>query len=60
MPFGGCYLVVVTLVFRNKVTAVGVNLGIVAEIQQFQFDSVAVYGHCIGIDVFVIGVNLVA
>ena len=43
MPFGGCYLVVVTLVFRNKVTAVGINLGIVAEIQQFQFDSVAAY-----------------
>lgn len=31
MPFGGCYLVVVTLVFRNKVTAVGINLGIVAK-----------------------------
>ncbi len=52
MPFGSCYLVVVTLVFRNKVTAVGVNLGIVAKIQQFQFDSVAVYGHCIGIELY--------
>ena len=60
MPFGGCYLVVVTLVFCIKFTAVGVKLGLVAEIQQFLFVSVAVYGHCIGIDVFVIGVNLVA